>query len=36
MNDPERPEGRHLKISYSPFYNEKNLVEKVMVIVEDV
>ena len=28
LNDPERPEGKSLKLSYSPFYNEKNLVRK--------
>ncbi len=36
LNDPERPEGKSLKLSYSPFYNEENLVEKIMVIIEDV
>ncbi|MBG08083.1 MAG: hypothetical protein CME68_04950 [Halobacteriovoraceae bacterium] len=36
LNDPERPEGKSLKLSYSPFYNEKDLVERIMVIIEDV
>ena len=36
LNDPERPEGKSLKLSYSPFYNDQNLVERIMVIIEDV
>ena len=34
--DSERPEGRTLKISYSPIYNKEKSVEKLMFIVEDI
>ena len=36
LADDERPEGRTLKISYSPIYNDQKLVEKLMFIVEDI
>ncbi len=34
--DSERPEGRTLKISYSPIFNKQKNVEKLMFIVEDI
>ncbi|MDC0253532.1 7TM-DISM domain-containing protein [Bacteriovoracales bacterium] len=36
LSDTERPEGRKLKISYSPIYDKNNLVERLMFIVEDI
>ena len=36
LSDSERPEGRSLKISYTPLYDQNGLVERVMFIVEDI
>jgi hypothetical protein len=36
LSDDERPEGKVLKISYTPLFNKSNLVEKLMLIVEDI
>ena len=36
LSDSERPEGRTLKISYSPIYDKNELVERLMFIVEDI
>ena len=36
LSDSERPEGRSLKISYTPLYDQDGLVERLMFIVEDI
>ena len=36
LPDDDRPEGRTLKISYSPIFNKNQMVEKLMFIVEDI
>ncbi len=36
LSDSERPEGRSLKISYTPLYDQNGLVERLMFIVEDI
>ncbi|MEC7182256.1 MAG: hypothetical protein VXW15_06055, partial [Bdellovibrionota bacterium] len=36
LSDSERPEGRSLKISYTPLYDHNGLVQRLMFIVEDI
>ena len=36
MRDPERPEGKILKIAYTPFYSLDGKVERLMFLVEDI